>query len=435
MDTRAPELEPSIIVIFGITGDLSKRYLLPALFHLFKEGLLHEKTEIVGISRRDMSLDELFENTNLCNNEDGQVCDPDALVRMRARSRMLKMDVTKQADYAQLLQRLNAIEEEQGVCMNRLYYLSIPPQVYGPIIKLMGAENLNASCQHGRAMTRLLVEKPFGYDLHSAQELIKETGQVFGEEQIYRIDHYLAKETVQDILNFRNENPEFEAVWSKEHIKSIEISASEAIGIEGRADFYEPLGALRDFIQSHLMQLLAVVTMERPETLDSDAIHATKQALLEQVATISSDKVAQEAVRGQYEGYREEVKNPDSITETFAAVRLTIDSDRWRDVPITLWTGKALNEKKASITPHFKNAADELVKQLPDLHSLDSKDHPTPYERVLIQAIRGDHTLFATSTEVLESWRVLQPVISEWSKSDTSLITYKQGTPGSDLLN
>ncbi|MDB5165005.1 MAG: hypothetical protein JWL89_631 [Candidatus Saccharibacteria bacterium] len=424
MTDRTPELEPSIIVIFGITGDLSQRYLLPALYHLIKDGLLHEKTEIVGISRRDVPVAEVLQN--LSQKES------DALEIMQGKTRMHKMDVTKQEDYAELRAKLNAIEEEKGVCMNRLYYLSIPPQVYGPIIKLMGAEGLSASCQHDNAMTRLLVEKPFGYDLHSAQELIEETGKVFTEEQIFRIDHYLAKETVQQILNFRIDNPDFESLWNREHLAGIDISASEAIGIEGRADFYEPLGALRDFIQSHLMQLLAVVTMERPDSMDSEHIHATKQALLKQVKTIGADKVMIETVRGQYEGYRDEVNNPDSITETFAAVRLRIDSGRWRDVPIILWTGKALAEKKTEITPRFTDT--EVAKHLPDLQSFDDQTHPTPYERVIVEAVRGDHTLFATSTEVLESWRVLQPVISEWSKNGDGLIIYKKGTPGSELI-
>jgi glucose-6-phosphate 1-dehydrogenase len=158
--------------------------------------------------------------------------------------------------------------------------LSIPPQVYGPIVEHLGRAGLNASCQHGRAMTRLLIEKPFGYDLHSAQQLIADTGAVFSEDQLYRIDHYLAKETVQNILTFRFENPIFKPLWNAQHINKIEISASQKIGIEGRAQFYEPLGALRDFIQSHLLQLLAIVTMDQPSNLDSHYIHASKQALL-----------------------------------------------------------------------------------------------------------------------------------------------------------
>src|SRR5580700_9567130 len=239
-----PKLEPAIIVIFGITGDLSRRYLLPSLYHLIKDGLLHEKTEIVGVTRGTLTTSELFEKVTLCNNDDNSVCDPEALKTMHAHTTMFQMDLTSSKDYAALHEKLDAIETENGVCMNRLYYLSIPPQVYMPVIRLLGEEGLNTSCQHGKAMTRLLVEKPFGFNLQSAKDLISETAEVFGEEQVFRIDHYLAKETVQNILTFRFQNPIFEDLWHHKYIANINISAREKIDIEGRAAFYEPLGAL-----------------------------------------------------------------------------------------------------------------------------------------------------------------------------------------------
>ncbi|HVX24217.1 MAG TPA: glucose-6-phosphate dehydrogenase [Candidatus Saccharimonadales bacterium] len=467
MTARPPQLEPSLIVIFGITGDLAQRSLLPALYHLIKDGLLPEQTEIVGVTRQAVSAEDLLNRTELCINEADGVCDPAALQQMHARTRLLQMDLTNEADYVRLLELLNAIEVEKGVCLNRLYYLSIPPQVYGPIVNLLGRAGLNASCQHGKAMTRLLIEKPFGYDQTSAQQLIHDTGQVFGEEQLYRIDHYLAKETVQNILTFRFENPIFESIWNQQHIEQIDISASEEIGIEGRALFYEPLGALRDFIQSHLLQLLAIVTMDQPTSLDSEHIHQVKHALLQQVQATQPDAVSQNARRGQYASYREEVGNPASMTETFAAIRVQINSDRWREVPIVLWSGKALAERKTEISVTFKEPyhtannvlrfriqpregieLDLLAKQPGydtqlqtaamdfsyEQHFVDH-GHPNAYERVLVDAVRGDHTLFATGPEVLEAWRIVQPTIEAWQKGSDDLQIYQSGTPGSALLD
>ena len=455
-----PTLEPAIIVIFGITGDLSQRYLLPSLYHLIKDGLLHEKTEIVGITRRNVTAKELLDNASLCGDDKGTVCDPDALHKMRDHTSMYQMDLTSSEDYAKLHNYLDEIETNNGVCMNRLYYLSIPPQVYMPVIKLLGEQHLNTSCQHGRAMTRLLVEKPFGFNLHSAQDLIQEISEVFGEEQIFRIDHYLAKETVQNILTFRFQNPIFESLWNNKYISQISISAHEKIGIEGRATFYESIGALRDFIQSHLIQVLAIVTMDKPDVLDSEHIHIAKQELMDHIEPVPADKVHERVIRGQYIGYREEAQNNKSTTETYAAITVYIPNERWQGVPIQLSTGKALSERKTEVRISFKGSAGEsqndlrfriqpnegieldLVTKKPGFndelqttamdfsysHDFDNHGHPDAYERVLVDAVRGDHTLFATSEEVLASWRVVQPVLQEWAKNSDDLKLYKQGS-------
>lgn len=463
--THAPKLEPCIIVIFGITGDLAQRYLLPALYHLIKDGLLHDKTEIIGVSRRNISAQQLLDDVELCVIEENNVCDPEALKKLNRHLRMFQMDLTDKTAYEKLHHTLNDIEEKEEVCMNRLYYLSIPPQVYSPIITMMGQAGLNTSCQHGVAATRLLIEKPFGYDTASAQALIADTEKVYSEDQIFRIDHYLAKETAQNILTFRFQNPIFEALWSREHIDSIEISASEQIGIEGRAQFYEPLGALRDFIQSHLLQLLAIVTMDRPEVMDSDHIHERKQQLLSQVRAVPADHVDIDTIRGQYDGYRDETGNARSNTETFAGIRVSIDSDRWQDVPITLWTGKKLAEKKTEITICFKSNADERANYLrmriqpregielellakkpgfaAELQSavmdfsyqqnFNNHEHPNAYERVLVDAVRGDQTLFATGDEVMQAWRIVQPILERWAGNDSGLVRYEDGASGVEL--
>jgi glucose-6-phosphate 1-dehydrogenase len=465
-DSATPKLEPAVIVIFGITGDLAQRYLLPALYHLVRDGLLHDKTEIIGTSRRAISPEEILRDTKLCASEPGGVCDAAALQKMYDHFRMVQLDPVNGDDYATLLQTVNQLEETEGVCMNRLYYLSIPPQVYGPVIRHMGEQGLNRSCQHNVADSRLLVEKPFGYDTKSALDLIETTSHSFSEGQTFRIDHYLAKETVQNILTFRFQNPIFEALWNHEHIDRIEISASESIGIEGRVQFYEPLGALRDFIQSHLLQVLALVTMDRPEAMDSEHIHDSRQAALRHIEAVPGDQVSQRTVRGQYEGYRTEVNNPDSTTETFAGLRLSIDSPRWENVPVIIWTGKKLAEKKTEVIVRFKTRAGEATNYLslriqPDegigLELLAKKpgfdtelqpvamnfsyqqnfsghNHPDAYERVLVDAVRGDRTLFATSEEVMQAWRVVQPVLDAWPRQAEGVAEYPAGTDGANLI-
>lgn len=465
MEPKKPALEPTILVIFGITGDLSRRYLLPSLYHLVKNDMLHPLTEIIGVTRGDMKLDDLLSHIELCVNDVDGICDPEAVKKLKDRLSLRHMDVTKGEEYDDLLKELNKIEDKHGVHMNRLYYLSIPPTVAQPIITFLGEHGLNASCQHGAAVTRLLVEKPFGYDEISARELIEATSLQFGEEQVFRIDHYLAKETVQNILAFRFNNPIFEPLWDNKHVDYIEVFAHEKLGIEGRVNFYEQTGALRDLIQSHLLQVLALVTMEQPHELTSDHIHSNKLSVMSQIKAVPADKVTSDTIRGQYEGYKKEVDNLDSSTETFAAMKLHIDSERWQGVPMIVKTGKALAEKLSEVNVVFKpttenphhnvltfriqpNEGIELSLRIKkpgfddevqpvemdfDYKTAFKKNFtPTAYERVLVDAVRGDHTLFATAGEILESWRVVQPVLHEWSKNIEDLKVYPQGSTGPD---
>ncbi len=460
-----PGHEPVIIIIFGITGDLAQRKLLPALYHILKDGLLHEDSVIIGISRSDITADQLLGQVELCVNEIDQVCDPEGIRKVRAALRMHQMSLADGHEYDDLLNLLSTIETEKGVCMNRLYYLAIPPQQAEPVVQDLGTHGHNQSCQHSKAETRLLVEKPFGYDYASAQALIARTAAYFSEDQIFRIDHYLAKETVQNILAFRQNNPLFSTIWNNRHIARIEITAYEQITIEGRATFYEGVGALRDFIQSHLLQLLTVVAMELPEgETTSDSIHIAKQKLLASIKPIQPDKVDQRTIRGQYEGYRQEVKNPDTNTETYAAVTVEIDDPRWTGVPMTIRTGKAMAHKLTEIRitfqkqddhqdvdprnelvfniqpeegislhlnakkPGFANELQSVVMDFNYQQAFDTNGHPDAYERVLVDAAQGDHTLFTTSPEVLAAWRIIQHVLEQWSASDDHLIFYPQGS-------
>lgn len=444
------KVDPAIIVIFGITGDLAQRKLLPALYHLFRDNLIDEKTIILGITRRDISTEDMIVRVEKSIRAAEAECDPAILTKVQSALRMHTMSQVDPSEYQRLKQLLDEIEAEKGVCMDRLFYLSIPPQMFEPIVRNLGQQGLNQSCQHGTAATRLLIEKPFGYNLASAQELINETGEWFREEQIFRIDHYIAKDAVQNILAFRRQYPEVEKLWNDQQITRIEITVFEKLDIEGRAVFYEETGALRDFVQSHLLQMLALTTMELPDTDTSQAIHAKRTAALQAIVPIRADTVNAYAERGQYEGYREEVDNPNSFIETFARLHLLIPTERWQSTEIILETGKAMSEKTSHIRLFFEGGAEltfhiqpeeyiELANSDDALQPIEAmieefnhahpptNQNPLGYERVFRDAIRGNHTLFTTSEEVLAAWKVVNEVVEVWGVSGDGLVLYPKG--------
>jgi glucose-6-phosphate 1-dehydrogenase len=460
-DTPTLQLEPTVLVIFGITGDLAQRKVLPALYHLFRAGLVHENTYVVGTSRQTISVEDIVTRIREAVGTNDGACDQAVLDRMRSYITMVQLDPGNEADYDNLRSHLQNLEDQVGVCLQRLFYLSIPPQIYGDIVQRLGHHQLNQGCSHGNTSTRLLVEKPFGFDTASAQELIAKTAEHFDEQQIYRIDHYLAKETAQNILTFRQKNPLFNTIWNGEHISGISVTAAEQIGIEGRANFYDNVGALRDLIQSHLMQLLSLTLMEIPSEITSESIHAGKQAVLDAILAVPADAVNDRAVRGQYASYKTETDSPDSSTETFASLVLFSQDPRWQGIPLRLTTGKALKIKRTSITIDFgsqntnrlqlriqPNEGITLTMQVKKPGLAQSVESTTmefaydtaflsgagldAYERVLIEAIRGDHLLFATDKEILSSWRILQPVIDAW-KGNTDIPLYESGSDGPDI--
>ncbi len=461
MTQSAPQAS-GILGIFGITGDLSRKKLLPALYHLIAADLLPEHFCIIGITRRKLSPEDIVDGLakTIDSTEDG--ADPAVIKRLAAMLRIVTMDMTKADDYRKLRSTLDEIEEERGACLNRLYYLSIPPASYGEVVELMGEADLHTGCIHGTAASRLMVEKPFGSDLASARALIAQLKKTYAEDQIYRIDHYLAKETAQNIMTFRFNNPVFEAVWDVRYVARIHVLAAESIGIEGRTVFYESVGALRDIIQSHLLALLAIATMRQPEKMDSAHIHAEKLKLLRSIRPA----LPGQAVRGQYQGYRDEVGHPDSKTETFAAIDLVIDDDRWRGVPVTLTAGKRLDRKTTQITvdfvdaegqtntlvfrlqpdegiaidllakkPGFDNATERVEMSFKYHDNFDGGVHPDAYERVLIDGIRGDQTLFASSDEVIAAWEVVELVVQAWAKDGKGLIQYEPGTSPDQIIS
>jgi glucose-6-phosphate 1-dehydrogenase len=462
-DSSPNNLEPTILVLVGITGDLAERKVLPALYHLFANDLVHPQTYLVGTSRRAIPVSDILDRIERAVTAHSDGFDPAVLQKMAKHFSMLQVDPAQTADYAHLRDHLQAIEESAGVCLHRLFYLSIPPQVYGDVVQRLGENGLNTGCAHGKTTSRLLVEKPFGYNLTSAQELISKTGEHFSEEQIFRIDHYLAKETAQNILTFRQHNPLFSKIWNSRHVTGVSITAIESIGIEGRGNFYEQVGALRDLVQSHLMQLLSLTLLDVPENMTAEAIHTAKLAVLDSITPMPADQVFERSVRGQYQTYRQEVQNPDSTTETYASLVLYSQDPHWEGVPLRLTTGKALRAKRTSITidfgdgtqtnrlqfrlqpnegitltlrvkkPGLTNAMEETTMDFAYHTAFQAHSPRDAYERVLIEAIRGDHLLFATDAEVLSSWRILQPLLDAWSKSTSDLAFYQNESDGPDI--
>ncbi len=393
----------TLLVIFGITGDLSTRKLLPALSHIVDEQSLD--LSVLGVSRREFDVDKLVLDTTQNNT-------------LAAVTKSITMDVSKLADY----QKLKHAIAEYGADQT-LIYLSVPPGAAAQIVDLLGEAGVNTPD------IRLLFEKPFGFDLASAQDFISRTGRYFTEDQTYRIDHYMAKEVAAELVSLRLNDENKHHHWGADSVESVTIVASEKIGIEGRAQFYEQTGALRDFVQGHLMQLLALVLMTRP-TVD-ETLPAQRLKALQQVRPADVEN----AVRAQYEGYQEEVENPGSPVETFAAFELESADPNWQGVPLKLVTGKALDEKRSYIEVHGKNGWSAIFEEGAVKSDSDSDDRRLDaYERVLLSAIAGNKEIFTGSDEVLESWRIVADVQQRWDMETQPITQYPQGSNYSTIF-
>ena len=452
----------TVFVIFGSTGNLVQKKLIPSLYHLFNDGYLPDEFTIYFIARDlNATIDSIIERAEIALlRQSGNVSD-EVIAKLKAHIRLIYMDSTNPQDYERLRGELDDLDSEKAINHNRLYYLAIPPSIFANVIDCLAATGLNDESQG--AARRILVEKPFGTNLSTARQLVDHINQYFSEDQVYRIDHYLAKETAQNILAFRFNNPIIEDLWGSKYIDHIQITAAETIDIEGRANFYDNMGAMRDLVQSHLLQLLALTMMDVPYPLDSANIHSEKLALLDAIKPINPGQVDEIAVRAQYDGYRQDAKNDQTTTETFAALYLQVDSSRWANVPVLLRTGKALADKVTEINVVFKDRtqrgippniltiriqpdeginivlkakkpgfADEYQDVNMDFCYETSFDsyQPDAYERVLVDAMLGDQTLFATSDEVLRCWEIIEPVIDAWGTNGNILQTYKRGTWG-----
>lgn len=472
-----------LLVIFGASGDLAKRKLLPSLYELFIRDLLPERFAILGASRTAFTDDEYRaeQREHIVSIQKEKEYDETQLDNFLKLVFYVSFDSTSSADYYKLKDKIIDLEAHLNLPDKIIYYLATPPLMYELIPQFLAENSMNIAVTPD-GWRRVIVEKPFGTSLKSAQELGEHLRSIFHEKEIYRIDHYLGKETVQNILVLRFANGIFEPLWNRNYIDSVEISIAETLGVEGRGKYYESAGALRDMIQNHLMQLMAFVAMEAPSTFDPEAIRDEIAKVFRALHPFSEEELATDVIRAQYTGrevngnnmvgYRQEKGvTPDSHTETYAAMKFYIDNWRWGGVPFYFYTGKRMPEKKSEITIHFKSTPTQLfvgqcsgtscnkltlriqpdesislrfglkmpgagfvVKQVSmDFRyaSLSQSYLPDAYERLLLDAMLGDSTLYARSDALEASWRFIDPILDYWQREpDANLYTYPAWTNG-----
>jgi glucose-6-phosphate 1-dehydrogenase len=473
--------DPCSFVIFGVSGDLAHRLVIPALYNLAAGKLLPDKFCIAGVARRGMSGNELADSLMKGLKQFATRPVDDALARqLLSCVTAIEADPSDPASFDTMRKRLNELEAARGTGGNRLFYLATPPNAFLPIARELGRTGM---LKEDGSWRRLIVEKPFGTDLASAKTLNTELLKLVTEHQIYRIDHYLGKETVQNILVLRFANGMFEPIWNRNHIDHIQITVDEKLGVGHRGSFYDTTGALRDMVPNHLFQLMSLVAMEPPARFDAHSVRAEKGEVLSAIQTQSEDEALRNAVRGQYragkvgdtevEDYRKtpEVR-PGSTTETYAALKLTIDNWRWAGVPFYLRTGKALGIKRTEIAIKFKQAPFAMFRNTPvdrlsqnylvisteptegiDLQfntkvpgptiQIDGvemkfryKDYfkaepSTGYETLIYDCMIGDNILFQRADSVEAGWRAVQPFIDAWKKAGAKgLKIYDPGSEG-----
>ena len=480
--------EPLILAIFGASGDLARRKLIPAVFDLYKRKFLCNKFVVLGISRSKLS-DEEFQKKAFFESEfiDLSEESPELVADFGKRLFYQPIDTSSIDDYGLVKERLEKLDDQFNTGGNAIFYLSTPPVLYDKIPKFLAHHGLN---KKEGCYRRLVIEKPFGYDLDSARKLNISLKEHFEEEELYRIDHYLGKETVQNLLVTRFANGIFEPLWNRNYIHHVEITNAESIGVGSRGGYYDTSGALRDMLQNHLMQVVAHIAMEPPISPDANAIRKEKSKLFESLRPIPEKDIAKYAIRGQYtsssvnneivKGYRDEEGVPDeSKTETFAALKFYIDNWRWSGVPFYVRTGKRLPTKVTEVTitfnrpPHtlfrrhsdmYNSAYNQLVLRIQpdeglllnfglkipgggfrvknvgmDFHYSDlveKEDVPEAYERLLLDCMRGDPTLYAHGDSVEHSWEFVEPILNAWQNDpDIPVYGYPAGTWGPKVAN
>jgi glucose-6-phosphate 1-dehydrogenase len=477
-DRRPPD--PCVFVIFGAGGDLTQRLLLPALYNLAVEKLLPQPFAVVGIARGSLSDEEFRARMREALQQFATVSvDPDIANALLASLFYVQGDFGDDATYQRLEARLNAVDRDLGIGGNAMFYLATPPNAFTIIAEHLGRAGLARQEGHSR---RIIVEKPFGTDLYSARELNARLLQVFSEEQIYRIDHYLGKETVQNIMVLRFANGLFEPLWNRDHIDHVQITVAETVSVEARGNFYDRTGALRDMVPNHLFQLVSLMAMEPPIRFDADAVRTEKGKALEAIHPLAPSHCLDAVVRAQYVAgsvtgrtvpayHSTQGVASDSTTETYVAMQLMIDNWRWAGVPFYLRTGKALAARRTEIAIKFKSApfalfrdtpVDRLAQNLlvlriqpdegaslqfnaklpgPSIRidgvrmNFKYKDYfdaapSTGYETLIYDAMIGDPTLFQRADNIEAGWRVVQPILDAWRQDGRPLPSYEAGSDG-----
>ncbi|HUS86947.1 MAG TPA: glucose-6-phosphate dehydrogenase [Bacteroidales bacterium] len=470
-----------IYVIFGASGDLTRRKLVPALYSLFVQNLLPENFVLLGVSRSQFTDDEFRERMKSAINEFNEIDNTSRIDEFIKKISYTTIRFDDASSYRLLKHRLELLRSEGHISGNKLFYLATPPGLYGIIPRHLASAGLNNQVDGWK---RLIIEKPFGYDLESASILKDQLLKDWSEEQLYRIDHYLGKETVQNMLVTRFANGIFEPLWNRNFVHHVEITSAESIGIEKRGGYYDSSGALRDMVQNHLLQVAALSAMETPSSLEPAAIRNEILKVFQSLRPVKREEVKNIAIRGQYlsstikgktiPGYREEegVKE-DSVTETYAALKFYVDNWRWGGVPFYIRTGKRMPTRVSEVVIHFKptphflfshnpncQSCNQLVIRIQpdegillkfgmktpgagfDVRNVNMDFHysdlsvnriPSAYERLIWDAVKGDSTLFARTEEVIESWKFLTPVIDCWQyDKNIPLYGYPAGTWGPD---
>jgi glucose-6-phosphate 1-dehydrogenase len=474
---RSRPPDPCVVVIFGVTGDLTHRKLIPALYNLSREGDLPQRFAVIGTSTSVTSAAEfraqLFDSVSKFSRT--KPIDDEVWKKFSAPLETVVADVNAPADYAKLRRTIEEVEKRNGLPGNRLYYLAVPPGIFPVILRNLKAAGLLYPAGNS-PWSRVVIEKPFGRDLASARELNRTVAEFLEESQTFRSDHYLGKETVQNILVFRFGNSIFEPIWNRKYVDHVQITMAEEISVERRGKFYDATGVLRDVVQSHLLQVLALCTMEAPGTFKADDIRDEKFKLLRSVRAIEESDV----VAAQYEGYRRtEGVARDSRTPTYVALKLAIDNWRWQGVPFYVRAGKGLAARNTEVSIYFQTIpfclfGNEEVCQRIEPNVLTLRIQPREgialrfgckvpgedlsvgsvtmdfsyadsfnrapweaYERLLLDAMRGDHTLFARRDGDEQAWALVSPILEAWAAGKDPLPEYALGGPGpkeADLL-
>ena len=480
-----PPAEPCVVVIFGATGDLTRRKLMPALCRLTNEGCL-ESVRILGVGRNAMSEGEFqsFVHDALTNSKTIEHLDEDEWREFSGRLNYMAGELDDDKTYQEITERLEQLASA-GASRNRLFYLATPPSLFSTIVKRLGAAGLNT--EDGN-WSRIIIEKPFGRDLESAKALNATVAEVFQESQVYRIDHYLGKDTVQNILVFRFGNSMFEPIWNRNYVDYVEIVAAETGGVGTRAGYYEEAGALRDMVANHLLQLLTLTAMEAPVAFDANSVREEKVQVLRSIRRMHPEQVAERTVRAQYgpgeihgepvKGYKEEKGvSPKSLAETYVAVEFQISNWRWSGVPFYVRTGKRLGRDLTEIAVHLKRTPQALFARTPvdeiepnvivlriqpnegitvtvgakrpGFEMLTATVHmnfcyerefgvqsPAAYEMLLLDVMQGEATLFIRGDEAEEQWRLITPIEEAWAKEGRQdLPIYAAGSDGPSEAN
>jgi glucose-6-phosphate 1-dehydrogenase len=480
-----PKGDSCLVVIFGGTGDLTRRKLIPALFDLACVGCTMPNFQVLGIGRTKLADDDFRGRLRegAATSKDTRNFSDERWADFADRLHYLVGDASRRDFFPHLEAKIEELQKN-GASKNILFYVSTSASLAPPIVQGLGEAGL---ARNSEGWTRIILEKPFGRDLKSAQELNEIVSHVFDEKSVYRIDHYLGKETVQNIMMFRFGNSIFEPVWNRNYVEYIEITAAETLGVEGRGEFYEETGALRDMVANHMLQLLMLTAMEPPVSFDADTVRGQKEQVLRAIRPMTKEEVAKFTVRGQYgpgkiagkpvSGYRQEPGvNPNSRTETYAAVEFHVDNWRWAGVPFYVRAGKRLAKPLTEVAVHFKRTPQALFSRNPaDVHhnviamriqpnegialSFGAKqpgqemrairvdmdfsyheafgtDTPAAYETLLLDAMRGDATLFTRRDEVEAEWRIITPIEEAWAQlPPPQFPNYPAGSEGPESAN